>query len=46
MDDPREETMKNTVKLEQDDAGNQLPTVFLIGVAFGASVPLMLLAFG
>jgi len=38
--------MKNTAKLNQEDGDRQLPTVFLVGVALGASVPLIFLAFG
>lgn len=37
--------MKSAVKLNQDDNDSQLPTVFLMGLALGASVPLMFLAF-
>lgn len=37
--------MKSTVKITQDDAESQLPTVFLMGLALGASFPLMFLAF-
>lgn len=37
--------MKSAVKLTQDHAERQLPTVFLMGLALGASVPLMFLAF-
>ena len=37
--------MKHTVKVTQDDSDKQLPTIFLMGLALGASVPLMFLAF-
>ncbi len=37
--------MKDLVKLAENHADSQLPTVFLMGVALGASFPLMFLAF-
>lgn len=37
--------MKSLAKSTQGHADSQLPTVFLMGLALGASLPLMILAF-